>query len=534
MSSSIAAAIDNASADPPELDDRALADEPRNDYGNGRRLRARHGADMLLVDAVGWHVWDGRRFAAPPDKRAPEAQKRAHQTAMAIADEAEALEDDVVRPAERELERLEGEGSAPTPALIKEARERLKDAIDRLDSHRKFGIGSGNSGKIAAMLLEAEPYLFRRQRELNANPFLLNLRNATLDLGGRRRDGDVDADPAYPRPHHRADLITHLAPVDYDPKATCPEFDRFLATIIPDPRERAFLMRWFGYSLTGDVTEQRIVLCWGSGSNGKSTLLNAVHDAMGDYAVHLPIETFLDDPFRRAGDATPDLVRLVGARLALASEPRKGARLSESVVKQCTGGERMTARRLFEGMFDFDPTFKLTLAMNEKPTIAAQDHGTWRRVTLFPFRITLEADDKSISERLRAERAGIFNRLLDGWRDYRENGLAIPETILTATSEYRMESDPVGQFIGSEVVEEFGAREKSATLYGAYSRWAHANGFNPVSSTKFGRRLGELGWLKEKLGVGVMVYMGVRLRVAPDGSSGDDASSRDAGRTDRT
>lgn len=521
----IAGAIDDAGADLEPVDDLALAELDRNDLGNARRLIARYGGDMLFVDAQGWHVWDSRRYLKPPDKRAPEAQKLAHKTAEAIADEAAAIDGANVAPAAAEVDRLAAEvkeDAPPSPALLA-ARSSLLRARERASSHRKWGIASGNSGKVAAMLQEAEPYLFASQRDLNPDPFLLNVCNGTIDLGGRRKKGE-DRDPVRLRPHHRGDRITQLAPIDFDAEAACPEFDRFLALIVPDNLERAFLLRWLGYSLTSDISEQRIVVCWGAGSNGKSTLLKAIADALGDYAVHVPIETFLDDQYRRAGEATPDVVRLVGARMALASEPKKGARLSESVVKQCTGGERMTARRLYEGMFDFDPGFKLTLSANEKPVVAAQDHGTWRRVILFPFRITLNGTDKHISERLALERPGILNRLLDGWRDYREKGLAVPESIVRATLEYQIESDPVGQFLSDSVVQGIGFTVGAATLYQAYSKWTHANGFNPLSSTKFGRRLADLGMAKDKQG-GFIVYLGIKLRADLDSSEVESAKS---------
>src|SRR5262249_5005445 len=162
---------------------------------------------------------------------------------------------------------------------------------------------------------------------------------------------------------------------------------------------------WFGYCLTGDVGEQVMVLFHGRGANGKSTLLSLMAHVMGDYALTLPIQSFLHDDRRGGGDATPDLARLPGARLVMAAEPERGSRLSEAVVKTVTGGDKVVARRLFEGQFEFEATFKLVLSANEKPRITGQDEGIWRRVTLVPFAaaIARERRDKRLIEKLKAE-----------------------------------------------------------------------------------------------------------------------------------
>jgi putative DNA primase/helicase len=228
--------------------------------------------------------------------------------------------------------------------------------------------------------------------------------------------------------------------------------------------------------------------------------------------VPVPIETFLQDDRRRSGEATPDIVRLIGARLALASEPERGAKLSEAVVKRVTGGERMTARKLYEGMFDFDPTFKLVLSANEKPRITGQDEGTWRRVLLMPWRAFFpkEKRDAGLKAKLRAELPGILNWILDGTRLWLERGLFVPEQITEATEQYRLESDPIGEFWREYVREKVGSNVQASRLYAAYTRWAKANGMHAVSSTAFGRRLSDMGVQKDKWG-GFMVYFGVEL-----------------------
>src|SRR5690606_29418350 len=120
-------------------------------------------------------------------------------------------------------------------------------------------------------------------------------------------------------------------------------------------------------------------------ANGKSTLTDIIAHVMGDYSVATSIQTFMFDPRRSGGQATPDLARLPGRRLVLANEPEQGMRFSESIVKLITGGDVMTARNLNEGFFEFKPVFKLFLSANLKPVIRGQDEGIWRRMRLVPF-----------------------------------------------------------------------------------------------------------------------------------------------------
>lgn len=286
----------------------------------------------------------------------------------------------------------------------------------------------------------------------------------------------------------------------YDEQADYPLFKEFLHRILPDPEVCEFVQRWFGYCTTGYVHEQVLVIFHGQGANGKSTLVDTLRWVLGDNGLILPFSSLLADDRRRGGEPTPDLARLPGARLVTASEPELGRAFSEAVIKTLTGEGRITARHLREEFFEFTPQFKLLLSCNNKPNDRGNDEGTWRRVLLVPFEETIPKDerDKHLVEKLQAEASGILNWLVQGAALYLAHGLQVPESIRAATGEYRHESDPMGEFLRTCVLPAAGNMLGAAHLYEAYAAWCDGSMVNPLSQTRFGRKMGDRGYRKEK------------------------------------
>jgi len=492
----VARAIEDGEELPPPPDELELAGLERNDVGNGQRLLARHGHNLLDVAEAGWHVWGGKRWELSIGQRGgpgAEVLRVAHDAQARIASEAEALK-----------------GSAPklpgphdTSLEAERTREIHAAVLAQAGAHRKFGIASGNHGKIEGMLKSSAPYRRRLPEDFDSDPCKFNVANGTLHLDGEQ----VEL-----RPHARRDLITHISPVAYDPEATCPKFHKYLDRVQPDVEQQKFLQVWGGYCLSGLTIEQVLTLHYGIGSNGKTVLLELWLHIFGDYGATVPIATFMQEQHSRgAGDATPDIARLPGMRLVVASEPEKNARLAESVVKTATGGGKMTARRLFEGQFEFTPNFKLNIDANNKPLITGQDEGIWRRVLMCPWPVFLEKHErnKKLRFELMAEAPGILNWLLDGWRMYRESGLYLPDTVLAAIDEYRQESDPLRSFIATCLRAAPGGRISRSRLYAAYERWCKANALDPMKGNAFGRAMTQVGIRRET--VGVVFYCDVEI-----------------------
>lgn len=140
-----------------------------------------------------------------------------------------------------------------------------------------------------------------------------------------------------------------------------------------------YVRRVLGHGLTGDVREQMLPIFWGEGSNGKSTLVNAVMNAIGDdYGGAPPRSLFSIAVF---GERHPtELMTLQGRRLMIAQETDAGCRLNEAMIKHLTGGDKVTGRGMYENFSSFAPTHKLALCTNHKPEVRGRDYAIWRRV----------------------------------------------------------------------------------------------------------------------------------------------------------
>lgn len=447
---------------------------PRTDLGNAERFVKRFGKDFLFVSEWGWLAWDGRRWNA---SEADAILARAvHATIRAIAEEADALKD------------------TRDDILI--------DPVKRVflsDKLRGWCLASQSSAHIMAVARLAQSYLSAKSSDFDADPMAFNVANGTLRFEKR----DV-GDYVTFHPHRREDRMTKLALVDYNPEATSTIYDRFLARVQPDAGMRRHLHAWGGLSMTA-LQVARLAFWYGTGRNGKSTLVDAWAHVLGDYSQTIPIESFLDSGrSRRGGEASPDIASLPGVRCLRTSEPEKGAKLAENLVKLVTGGEPLRARHLNRDFFEFRPTFKLTMQGNYRPEVRGTDEGIWARILLVPWTVMVPAEERDVElpQKLKAEASGILNRLLDGLRDYLDNGLSPPDQVLAATADYRDDSDPIGRFL-NECTQRTDPpppdrpqdehRTGGAELYRLYVAWAKAYGERPWGAKAFSRGLQDHG-----------------------------------------
>jgi putative DNA primase/helicase len=259
-----------------------------------------------------------------------------------------------------------------------------------------------------------------------------------------------------------------------------------------------FVQRLFGMALTGDVSEQILPIFFGDGGNGKSTILNALLDILGpDYAIVAPPGLL----FKKHSDAHPTAqASLFGMRLVVDLESAEGARLNETLVKQLTGSDRISARRMREDFWTFLPTHKLILCTNHQPTVGETKSAIWRRLKLVPFNVEIpEAEQRhDLPQLLRDEFPGILAWAVRGCVEWVSSGLKTPEIIQTATSEYRDAEDMLGQFIKDACITGPNLRVKSTRLYQAFCNSLQQSSNSLISQTSFGRTMVKRGFVRHE------------------------------------
>jgi putative DNA primase/helicase len=328
----------------------------------------------------------------------------------------------------------------------------------------------------------AEPQITRRSTHLNADRFLFNAANGTFC---------TELERWGLRPHDPADHITRCSPVTYDAQAECPKWlaclDRWFAG---DPALIKFMRQYLGYCcLTGDVSAQHLLICWGDGNNGKNVLFNLLFYILGAYASSAPPEMLEASKQQRHPTEVMDLK---DKWLVVASESESGATIRTQFIKRATGDDVMKGRFMRADFVEFARTFKLILVTNNKPRITENTHAMWRRILLVHFGVIIPESeiDPDLLKKLKIEASGVLNWLLEGCREWQENGkrFDIPESVRVATREYREEQNPVGQFIEERCELGQGPEFKvpSVDLYTAYKVWSEAQGNSyPLTATKF-------------------------------------------------
>ena len=418
---------------------------PLSEAGNAELFRCEAQGDFLFVaEERSWFEWDGLRWQRD---HLGAVTQRALQTVRNLFHRAAAMD------AGRERAELE-----------------------------HFVKTSERSERIRGMLSLAatDPAFVCRLDEFDRDPDCLNTGSGLVDLRTGRL---VD-------PDRRRARVTRCAPAKFKPDAEAPVWQRFLADVLPDPDVQDFVQRAAGYSLTGHTREQVLFFLYGGGRNGKSTFLELLRAAVGEgeYALAAAPDLLLSN---RDGRNSSDLADLRGARLVTTQEAAEGRSFDESRAKWLTGGDTISARRLYGHPFTFQPTHKLWIAANHKPKVRGTDEGFWRRIRLVPFTVQIAADqvDPDLKDKLLAELPGILAWAVQGAVHWYRRGLDAPEAIRAATREYRNAEDTLGAFVDEKCL--VGA-ERQATLkllHDTYRTWAEGAGERPLSARDLSSKL---------------------------------------------
>lgn len=487
--------------DPPTPEDdppAPLPDDPHirfTDAGNGKRFARRYGEGIRYCTTwKSFLVWDGKRWARDQEEQ---VARWARETIFGIYEEGQHY-------ATR----------ATDTALGEEERKRYALKAEGLLKH---AVKSESGPRIKEMMQLVKMDVTILPDRLDADPWVLNCQNGAVDL----RTGIL-------HPHRRDEYLTKITSVVYDPQARCPVWEAFLDRIMDGRQDLiAYLQRAVGYSLTGDTREQCLFLGYGEGQNGKSTFINNLREICGDYGQQAAFTTFLH---KDRDVVRNDLAALRGARLVAAIEAEEGRRFAETIIKQVTGQDKIRARFLFQEEFEFLPQFKLWFGVNHKPVITGTDLGIWRRIQMIPFTVTIpqEERDDLLNEKLQTEWPGILAWAIRGCLAWQKDGLQIPESVRSATNEYRTEMDSFSQWLSECCEQQPQVSARSSDLYASYQNFTNDK---ITTQTAFGRRLRKQGFIKEKNPMSYVVWRGVKL--LDTGASGQHQEHRYGGHNDQ-
>lgn len=439
-----------------------------NDTGNAERFIDRFGDDVRYNnDNKVWMIWDGATWISDPKQKV------------------KVMVDEMIREMKKEA--------------IDEPNEKKMAAMLKNIKHL-----SSNSGK-EAMLKEAQH--IGRTPTVNADydrdNYLLNCKNGVVDL----RTGKI-------LPHDRKYMMSKNTNTDVDMDGNHPIWDKFLMDVFRNSKQLVeFVHKAIGYTATGDTKEQCFFQCYGNGSNGKSVMLNVFSSALGDYGLNAQVESILTRSNSNAGNASPDIARMKGARFVRTNEPNEGARFNEGFVKQLTGSDAsMTARFLYGKDFEFKPILKLWIACNYKIVVRGTDKGIWRRMRLIPFKATFEGKDadKDIERKLDTELPAILGWIVKGCIAWQKEGLEMPPEVEEETKSYRQEMDIVASFIKDCVKIQAIGREKASDVFQAYRDWARNGNEWCMTQSKFGVEMGKK--FDKKILHGYVYYVGMILK----------------------
>lgn len=459
---------------------------PCTHLANSYRIRHYYKGKISYTLGVGWIMWTGKFWRSDPTNEGSIATGFVDGLSRLIAKES-AL---VSRRAADEADE-----------------DRRKSLMTHAEALLKWAIQSENERVIASGLRLTKHALLIEYGTLNADPWLFNVQNGTVDL----RTGTL-------RPHNPADLIAFISPVIYAPAATCPTWERFLLEVFAgDVGMVAFIQRAIGWSLTGVVKERALFFLYGnSGKNGKTTLVEVIMKLVGTcgessygYGRKVGADTFMRS--KNHEDNQRKAATLAGPRFICTSEVDEEHRLNEQLIKDITGGDTLEGRRLYQEAFTFKPQFKPWMYGNHKPEIRGTDDAIWSRVRLVPFDVSFKGrEDLDLADKLEAELSGILNWAIQGCLDWRRTGLQPPAKVQAATQAYRDEMDVFGPFIAECCVINRAAEVKANDLYRAYVAWCAETAQQEQNQTKFGKYLSSKGFVVERsngikrIGIGLL------------------------------
>lgn len=481
--------------DTPDQIDDALSDDrdiietfQMDDIGNANRVVFWKGSDIRYdPDREKFYTWDKRKWIPAKEGRVM------------------GMVEDVIT----KISATEGDFYSNTSSPPSELNKQRGTPKTYRQVFLEWASKQRYTGKITstALILKGREALWTVGDDFDIDPYHFNVANGVLDL----KTGGL-------QPHNRSFMCSNISDVEYDPNATCPEWDRFLEITQPNPEHRRYLQRLMGYTMIGEVRDQIFALHIGSGGNGKGVFLDCCAYVLGEYST-----TGQRDSFVRKSNSNripADIASFEGKRIVLVDELNDNQKMDTALLKDVTGGGKIKAEAKNVNPWEYTPKFTLHFRTNHMPDLPT-DRSIVRRFRPVRWGVepTSEQWDSFTSPHhstpfnylTKREASGILNWLLAGTRDYLQNGLDVPIDLQLDAIMMLEENDPFLIFMNQCTEESPGVKKEGTVLYKAFRDWYaehYTQGAVPSSRSLWvdvreGKYKGRWNWRTER---GRMVF----------------------------
>lgn len=447
-----------------------------SDAGNAAVFSRVFAGKLLYADSLGWLWWDGRKW-----------DRSDHHATRCALDLSEAMYRDALNQYTAAAHTAaQADIDFANEAIGKTERDKAKAAEANAKAYFKHASSSRNASRINGFISLSIPSFLIKADRLDANPFDLNTPAGIVDL----RSGGV-------RPHDPEAYCTQIT--------ACPPgtagagmWSQFLDWVTGgDPDLCAYLQMVAGMAAVGEVFQEGIVMAYGPGGNGKSTLVNSIGNVLGEYTGSIAIKILTTE----RQNSGPALATLRGKRLVVAGELEENQRLSVSTLKQLASTDKLVIEEKYHSPEEVKQTHTLILFTNHLPRVGSTDGGTWRRLTVVPF-LSKVAPDKSIlnyTETLTREAGeAILSWVVHGAVKFCANHFKIPlpAVVAEATREYQAREDWLSNFLAERCTRDPNGRVQSSELYAAYREWSQGTGDYTRRLNDFSTAMEAAGFVK--------------------------------------
>lgn len=366
------------------------------------------------------------------------------------------------------------------------------------------------------------------EEDMDADISLFNCQNCVIKFN---RNSELGYEILEHNPNF---LLSKISNVTYDPDANPDTWQTFISEIMQNDIEKAnYLQKAVGYSLCGYNAEERSFLLYGPSSrNGKSTFLETISYALGNYAMIMSCDT-LSQKNRNPKQASGDIARLKNVRFLRMSEPEEKMVFDAKTLKALTGRDTIVARNLFQREFEFIPIFVLFINTNHLPIVTDDTLFTSDRLSVITFDKHFREEERNtqLKDILKLEEniSAVFNWCLQGLTNYYHEGLQPPQSVVNATNDYKDSSDKIGLFFDDCLIKDSHHTLSFKVVFEEYQKWCEECKYGVENKSNLKKKLESKGLLSATGTISGKtvknVIKGYRIRSEYDGDAISDDTS---------